>query len=271
MQPETIIPTIIQRPIQQLVDGSLNNINEQIANEIPVALVYNGISHVVLMATPQNLAELALGFSLSESILHNSKQLYDLDMVAREEGIEIQMQIASECFAALKNRRRSMAGRTGCGLCGIDSLSAAMPCLPVLERTQIIRAADIQAALMDFEQHQPLRAQTGSLHAVAWVEQGYIQAAFEDVGRHNALDKLIGYLVKQNIDFQKGFLLTSSRASYEMVAKSAVAGIGCMVAVSAATDLAVQMAHNSNITLIGFARPKRQSIYTHAQYIQHYE
>lgn len=238
------------------------------AEEAPIALIYNGISHVVMMATPQNVAELALGFSLSEGIVQQASQVYDCEIISTEQGIEARMEIASACFIALKERRRSLNGRTGCGLCGIDSLTAAMPEIQAVERQNKIAVKDIQAALTEFDVHQPLRAQTGSLHGVAWVKNGQIQVAFEDVGRHNALDKLLGYLAKNQIDRQNGWILVSSRASYEMVAKAAALGIGCVVAVSAATALAVRVAEQANITLIGFAKPQQFTVYSHSQFIE---
>lgn len=260
--------SIVSLPIHHLQQGKLLAQHDFLAEEQAIALVYNGISHVVLMATPQNLAELALGFSLSEGILHTPQQLYDIEVQTSCEGWSVHLEIASSRFAALKERRRHMSGRTGCGLCGIDSLAAMMPTLPIVSHRQPIQATHIANALAEFHHRQPLRQQTGSLHGAAWVEAGNIVAVFEDVGRHNALDKLLGYLAQQNIDKTAGWILVSSRASYEMVAKAAQLGIGCLVAVSAATALAVRVAEQTNLTLIGFAHPQRQTIYTHSHYIQ---
>lgn len=258
---------ICTHPIYLYQNGSLKSQKDTLAEETPIALVYNGISHVVMMATPQNLAELALGFSLSEGILSHANECYDIQIEPTCNGIAVHLDIATARFVALKQRRRSMTGRTGCGLCGIDSLDAAQPQIPTVSRTQDIAIADINSALAQFNQHQPLREQTGSLHAAAWVEQGKIQAAFEDVGRHNALDKLLGFLTKNQTNTQNGFILVSSRASYEMVAKTAICGIGCLVAVSAATALAVRLAEQTNLTLIGFAKPEKLTVYTHEEYL----
>lgn len=253
--------------IHRYQNGSLKPQNDTLAEEIPVALVYNGISHVVIMATPQNLAELALGFSLSEGILQHASECYDIQIEPTCNGIAVHLDIATARFIALKQRRRSMTGRTGCGLCGIDSLDAAQPQIAAVSRSHNIAIANINSALVEFNQHQPLREQTGSLHAAAWVGQGKIQTAFEDVGRHNALDKLLGFLAQSQIDTQRGYILVSSRASYEMVAKTATCGIGCLVAVSAATALAVRLAEQANLTLIGFAKPEKLTIYAHAEYL----
>lgn len=259
-------PVITQNVCQ--FSGSLKHTHDTLAQETPIALIYNGISHVVMMATPQNIHELALGFSLSEGILQHTNQLYDSEIIETAQGIEVHLTIASERFIALKERRRSISGRTGCGLCGIDSLAAALPPIKAVSRSQKISVAHIQAALNRFHRHQPLREQTGSLHAAAWVEQGNIQTAFEDVGRHNALDKLLGHIAKQAITPQNGFILVSSRASYEMVSKTAALGIGALVAVSAATSLAVNMAAQANLTLIGFAKPHQFTIYSHESWVE---
>lgn len=253
---------LIRAPVLRLRQGRAEPADDLLAEEIPVALVYNGISHVVMMATPQDLPELALGFSLSEGILRSAAELYGLELQERDNGIEVQMDIASARFQALKARRRSLNGRTGCGLCGVDSLAAALPALPPLGYRLYPSAAEIDAALAEFDRFQPLRARCGALHAAAWVENGRIQTAFEDVGRHNALDKLLGSLVRRQTDLRRGWVLVSSRASYEMAAKTATLGIACLAAVSAPTALAVRMAEACGLTLIGFAREGRQTVYT---------
>lgn len=236
-----------------------------LAEETPVALVYNGISHVVLMATPQDLPALALGFSLSEGILENARQLYDFSEEISEDGILLHMEIPAARFARLKERRRFLGGRTGCGLCGLESLAAVKPAVRTVAHTGKIPLHDIQAALAAFAAHQPLRAQTGAVHGAAWAQNGKITALFEDIGRHNALDKLIGHLAAEHTDFSAGFALISSRAGYEMVVKTAAAGIGCLAAVSAPSAAAVRLADTANLTLVGFARDARQNIYTHPE------
>lgn len=255
-------------PVWRLNGNELTFIEDCLSDETPISLVYNGISHVVLMATASNLAELALGFSLTEGILEDAKQLYDIELVAGALGIEVRMEIASKAFGQLKNKRRQLSGRTGCGLCGIQSLEAVTPVIsPILQRN-IIPHHHISAALPHFSLQQVLRAKTGSVHAAAWVnKQGVIEHLFEDVGRHNALDKLIGFGAKAAWNWAEGFVLISSRASYEMIVKSAVIGIGCIVALSAPTAFAVQLAKTANLTLIGFAKTHQYVIYTHPEYI----
>lgn len=262
---ETVLKNI---PVWRLNGDKVKETEDCLINETPVSLVYNGISHVVLMATAQDLAELALGFSLTEGILSDASQLYDVEVTEACNGILVQMEIASEQFMALKGRRRNMTGRTGCGLCGIENLDAVKPVITPIQQRHPIPLSHIHQALSVFADKQPLRAETGSVHGVAWVNaQGDIVKLFEDAGRHNALDKLIGFGAKSGWDWSQGFVLVSSRASYEMVVKSAVMGIGCIVAVSAPTALAVELAKEANMTVVGFAKPERQVVYAGYEYI----
>lgn len=255
-------------PVYRADAAGIRADEDVLAEETPVALVYNGISHAVLMATPADLEALALGFSLSEGILEKASELYAVETETVCNGIEVRMDIAAARFHVLKERRRSMSGRTGCGLCGIDSLAAVKPAVRRIPRGGSIRFADVQTALSGFDAHQPLRSQTGSVHGAAWVAGGRIVCAFEDVGRHNALDKLIGHGVKNGFDFTQGFALVSSRASYEMVMKAAAAGIGCLTAVSAPTALAVRLAEEAGMTLIGFAKPQKFTVYSGQEYVE---
>ncbi|WP_028357364.1 formate dehydrogenase accessory sulfurtransferase FdhD [Brackiella oedipodis] len=253
--------------------GALDIQADDISTELPIALVYNGISHVVLMATPSDLAELALGFSLSEGILSHAQQLYDLQIKdAGTEGVIIEMQIASAAFQALKQKRRYLNGRTGCGLCGIESLQALATDVPRLQRQTdtLLDLRQLPQALAQFDQSLAIRTRTGSVHGVAYFDsQANLVASFEDVGRHNALDKLIGFAAQQPLALSQGFVLISSRASYEMVLKAVRAGIGTLVAISAPTSLAIDMAEKANLSLVGFARPHRQVIYCGAEYLSH--
>ncbi|HEY9120037.1 MAG TPA: formate dehydrogenase accessory sulfurtransferase FdhD [Marinobacter sp.] len=238
---------------------------DQVAEEVPVAMVYNGISHAVMMASPWNLEDFALGFSLTEGILDHPAQLFDLEVVISEEGILVEMHIAGECFARLKQQRRSMTGRTGCGLCGTESLSHAVRPIQKVCAHALPDDEAIQTALLELREHQPLQLATGATHGAAWCDSdGQIRLVREDVGRHNALDKLVGARIATDglNAFDNGFVLVSSRASFEMVQKCASVGIRCLVAVSAATALAIRQANEAGMTLIGFARPGRHVIYT---------
>ncbi|MBZ2169659.1 formate dehydrogenase accessory sulfurtransferase FdhD [Marinobacter sp. F4216] len=237
---------------------------DSVAEEIPVALVYNGVSYAVMMASPTNLEDFALGFSMTEGILNGADQLFDLEVVASELGLSVEMHIAGECLARLKARRRNFAGRTGCGLCGVESLEQAIPAVARVTPAPVPGDGAVQRGLAHLREHQQLQEQTGATHAAAWCDsRGHIVCAREDVGRHNALDKLIGAQLQSFGDdaFRDGFVLVSSRASYEMVQKCASVGIACLVALSAPTALAIRLARQAGMTLIAFARPGRHVIY----------
>lgn len=248
--------------------GQVGRINDVVAEEVPVALIYNGISHAVMLATPQDLEDFALGFSLAEGILSNPKELYGTEIVTQPAGIELRMEIATERFHQLKEKRRSMTGRTGCGLCGAESLAQALRLPDTVNHTQEkFSSIAILKALAGTHVRQPLQAKTGATHASFWVAtDGEIEMVREDVGRHNALDKLLG--AKAKAESKSGFVLTTSRASYEMVQKVAVAGVSMLVAISAPTGLAIRMAEQCGVTLIGFARPEQYVVYTHTKRIK---
>jgi len=238
--------------------------HDLVAEEVPVAMIYNGVSHAVMMASPCDLKDFALGFSLSEGILQRPDQLFSIGITAGEDGIEVDMHIAGDCYARLREQRRNMAGRTGCGLCGTESLAYVVRALEPVTEQPLPSDEAVQAALKNLKSHQPLQSQTGATHGAAWCDaQGRIVLAREDVGRHNALDKLIGAGLREHGEqaFRDGFALISSRASFEMVQKGASAGIATLVAVSAPTALAIREARKSGMNLIGFARPGRHVIY----------
>ena len=277
-------------------NGELSRALDKVAEEVPIALVYNGISHAVMLATPLDLEDFALGFSLSEGILRDKTDLYAIEIVKQAEGIELRLEVATECFVKLKERRRNLVGRTGCGLCGAESLDQALR-LPQIDNRQNnssglehakaalqpnsykpskpLLATHIQAAFYDIQTKQTLQQATGATHACAWVNaQGEVVLVREDVGRHNAMDKLIGGIAKQEktepklANKNEGFVLTSSRASVEMVQKVATAGIQVLAAISAPTGLAIRIAEVYGITLIGFLRDNQFVIYTHKHRIQ---
>ncbi len=235
-----------------------------LAEEVPVALVYNGISHVVMMASPKDLEIFALGFSLSEGIVESSHEIYGMDIIHGCNGIEIQVELSSRRFMGLKARRRNLAGRTGCGVCGVEQLNDIVRPLAPLPFTQTFSLDNLDGALRKLASVQPVGELTGCTHAAAWLTpQGDIAGGHEDVGRHVALDKLLGRRAREA--WQQGAVLVSSRASYEMVQKAATCGVEILFAVSAATTLAVEVAERCNLTLVGFSRPGRATIYTHPQ------
>ena len=237
-----------------------------LAEEVPVALVYNGISHVVMMASPKDLELFAIGFSLSEGIIAHPQEIYGMDVVPACNGLEVQIELSSRRFMGLKERRRALAGRTGCGVCGVEQLNdIGKPIIP-LPFTQTFNLAHLDRALVHLNDVQPIGQLSGCTHAAAWVlPSGSIAGGHEDVGRHVALDKLLGRRARENNVWQQGAALVSSRASYEMVQKSAMCGVEILFAVSAATTLAVEVAERCNLTLVGFCKPGRATIYTHPQ------
>ncbi|EEP91005.1 Protein fdhD [Yersinia kristensenii ATCC 33638] len=237
-----------------------------LAEEVPVALVYNGISHVVMMATPKDLEAFALGFSLSEGIISTPQEIYAIDVNPGCNGIEVNIELSSRRFVGLKERRRAMAGRTGCGVCGIEQLDDIFRPITPLPFTQSFDFNHLDHALAQLKQVQTVGQLTGCTHAAAWINpQGELLGGCEDVGRHVALDKLLGIRAKQ--PWRQGAVLVSSRASYEMVQKAAMCGAEILFAVSAATTLAVEVAERCNLTLVGFSKPGRATVYTHPQRI----
>ncbi|MCC8456614.1 formate dehydrogenase accessory sulfurtransferase FdhD [Photorhabdus aegyptia] len=236
-----------------------------IAEEVPVALVYNGISHVVMMASPKDLEYFAIGFSLSEGIIESQHEIRGIDIIAHcNGGIELQIELSSRRFASLKERRRNLAGRTGCGICGTEQLSDVFRPISPLPFTQTFSLSQLDHALSQLTNVQDVGALTGCTHVASWIDpEGKLLGGCEDVGRHVALDKTLG--MKAKTGWQRGAVLVSSRASYEMVQKSAVCGVEILFAVSAATSLAVEIADRCHLTLVGFCKPGKATIYTHAE------
>ena len=251
---------------RQQCGGKMQQHPDHIANEVPIALVYNGISHAVLMATPEKLPELALGFSFTEGIVTHPDEIFETEIVIGDDGIEVRLTIAAERFIYLKERRRNLAGRTGCGICGAESLQQIKLAIEPVDSSVVISHTSVQHASARLASQQPILAQTGAVHAAAWCDtNGEIKMLCEDVGRHNALDKLVGSLILQKQLSDPGFLLISSRASYEMVQKAAAGNIAIIVAVSAATAMAVDIAQQCGICLVGFSRGSRHVVYSHGE------
>jgi FdhD protein len=243
-------------------------IDDSIAAEVPVALSYNRVAHVVMMATPADLEDFAVGFSITEGLIGGLEDLQGIRIVPRGGGIELLMTIGEIWFDRLATQRRNLAGRTGCGLCGSETIEQALRQPRPVDQRMTVSHGALQAAVEALERHQPLQAETGATHGAAWCGlDGEILRLREDVGRHNALDKLIGSLFRSGFDPATGFALVSSRASYEMVYKTAAAGIELIMAVSAPTTLAVEFAQRSAVTLVGFARPGRHNVYTFGERI----
>ncbi len=252
----------IALPIQRGNKETRQQTTDVIAEEVPIALIYNGISHAVMLATPADLEDFAIGFSLTEGIVPSIHDIYGIDIEEAFNGIRIEIEIASAQFNHLKERRRNLAGRTGCGLCGTDSLAQAVKILPKLTSTATFSIPTILNGFSKMQAKQYLKQQTGATHAAAWLDRsGTLIDIREDVGRHNALDKLIGTLSRHHIDKTQGIVLVTSRASYEMVQKCVLAKIPALAAISAPTALAIRMAQQAGLLLLGFVRQDNYTIY----------
>jgi FdhD protein len=234
-----------------------------VAEEVPIALEYNGVSHVVMFATPADLEDFARGFTLSEGIVPGADRIYGVEVEPDARGIRVTLEIASEPFALLKERRRALTGRTGCGLCGTESLEHAVRPLVPLESNFCIDAMHLTEAMQQLRKRQTLMQATGAVHAAGWVDgSGELLLVREDVGRHNALDKLIGAISLAGLDFTQGAALITSRASFEMVQKAVTLGMPLLAAVSAPTALAVRMARSARLGLLGFVRDSHYACYS---------
>lgn len=266
LQAAALLNVEVQR-LQRSAPGRASLASDQVVVEAPVALCFNGLSHAVMMATPTSLPALGLGFALSEGIIDTPDQCRDLAVVAHEHGTEVQMHISTRAFEALKQRRRSMEGRSGCGLCGVDSLQALHETmLPARRHGPALPQVDLAAVLAAFAHlpsRQVLNQHTGGCHAAGWaLPDGQLLAVHEDIGRHNALDKLIGLLAADNLLGTPGFVVMSSRASYELVRKCAQVGIGTLATISAPSSMAIQVARQTGIGLLGFCRADGAVLYT---------
>ena len=255
---------LLELPARRWEGGEVSERVEMVAEETPVSIVYNGIPHVVMMATPQDLEDFVLGFSVTEELIGSPADLQKVECVRYSQGIEIQATVSAACAEVIATRTRRLTGRTGCGICGADSVAAVLKQLHPVNGTGSIRETAVQAALEALASHQALNAAAGAVHAAGWADlEGSIRLVREDVGRHNALDKLIGALLREGTDPRSGFVVVTSRASFEMVQKTTVFGAPLMAAVSGPTGLAIRIAQQAGLTLVGFARGDRHTVYTH--------
>lgn len=251
------------RVLDRVPEQPLYEREDWLAQEQPVALVINGISQAVMLVTPTALEDFARGFLFTEGLVEHPSQVYGVDERHQAEGIVLDVEVA--CAWRLRERRRIMAGRTGCGLCGTTELKTVRRQLAAVP-TQRVSAAELVDAMRKMQQRQLLQQWTGATHAAAWcLRRGGLVLLREDVGRHNALDKLVGALVQRGFDAADGYFCISSRASFEMVQKTAAAGVGLLAAASAPTALAVSCAAELNVALAGFVRDQRVVAYTFAE------
>jgi formate dehydrogenase accessory protein FdhD len=257
-------------PAARWHEGQVDHTSELVADEVPVALVYNGISHAVMLASPQDLEDFALGFSLGERIVLDAGDIYDIEVEQAAKGIAIEMRIAGGAMMRLKETRRARLGVTGCGLCGVESLDCFGDDAFGADAQGLADARfapqALHLAMAAMAERQDLHHATGAVHAAGWANRaGELLCVREDIGRHNALDKLVGALVRARLDVADGFAVVTSRASFEMVQKAARAGFPLLAAISAPTALAVQVAERAGLTLAGFVRGGRHVLYSHPQ------
>jgi FdhD protein len=249
-------------------DGSLSEGRRLIPEETALALTYNGGTYAVMMGTPQDLRDFAVGFSLSEGVVQSPEEIETLDVIELDDGIELRIWLAPDRAARISERRRHIAGPTGCGLCGIDSIAEAVRPAAIVPKGRSFSPREIMAAMAAIAPLQEINHRTRAVHAAAfWTPARGIVALREDVGRHNALDKLAGALAQARVPTSEGTVLLTSRVSVEMVQKTAAIGAPLMVAVSAPTALAVRMADAAGITLAAIARTDGFEVFTHAERI----
>jgi FdhD protein len=249
-------------------DGHLGEGTRLIPEETAIALTYNGGTYAVMMGTPRDLRDFAIGFSLSEGIVRSADEIETLDIVELDDGIELRMWLKPSSADLVNERRRHIAGPTGCGICGVESIAEAVRPAAIVPKGRTFAPSEIMAAMASITLLQQLNIQTRAVHAAAfWTPAHGLMALREDVGRHNALDKLAGALAQALVCASEGIVLLTSRVSVEMVQKTATIGVPLMVAVSAPTALAVRTADAAGITLAAIARADGFEVFTHPQRI----
>ncbi len=239
-----------------LPDGKIVGNSRPMAIEAPIAIEYNGLGYAVMMATPIDLHDFAVGFSLSEKVIESPSEVIDVDICETANGWFVRMRVDPDRMAPIFERARLRVSEGSCGLCGLENLEQVMRPLPPISARVGANGAAIFAALGNLDGRQPLNRETGAAHGAAFcTDTGDVMLVREDVGRHNALDKLIGALARQGIDPASGFFLLTARCSYELVEKTIIAGCPLLVTISAPTTLAVERAKAHGLTLVGLARP----------------
>ncbi len=250
------------RTFVRLADGTATDDSASVAEEVPVALVYNGRSHVVVMATPLDLEDLAVGFSCTESIVGDASDIERIDVVRASHGVELQLQISAAQAERLEQRARGLVARTGCGLCGVETIAEALRVPVQVGRRLSVHSAAIWRAAGELRARQVLNNETNAVHAAGWATQdGALRVVREDVGRHNALDKVLGALARSGAPAGGGFIVVTSRASYEMIQKAATRGVELVAAISRPTGLAIRFAAAAGVTLVGLVRGESGNVY----------
>jgi FdhD protein len=258
---------MIRRQLLAFRNGAVSPNLRNIPLEVPVSFSYNGSSHAVMMASPQDLQDFAVGFSLTQRIVERSSDIEAIEIVALAKGIDCQLWISPDKAANIAKKRRALAGPTGCGICGVEGIDAAVQPVQRVDTTITVLATEIHTAMSALSANQPLGMATRATHAAGyWSRETGLMAVREDVGRHNALDKLAGALA-QRADMHNGIVLLTSRVSIEMVQKTAAIGASMIIAVSAPTSLAIETAEAANIGLIGVARDDGFEVFTYPERI----
>jgi FdhD protein len=259
-------PPMEARAFTRLEGEAASSGSAQIAEEVPVAFVYNQRSHVVMMATPSDLEDFAVGFTLSEEIVGSAREIAAVRVEPYSQGVELQVTIPAAAAAALEQRGRQLVGQTGCGLCGVQTISDALRGTRTVAAQWVLAPRALWRAEAALSARQQLNEATGAVHAAAWASpDGELRVVREDVGRHNALDKVTGALARAGTDPSTGFLVMTSRASYELVQKASVAGIPILAAVSRPTGLAIRLAEAAGVTLVALLRGQSANVYAHAE------
>jgi FdhD protein len=257
-----------RRSYVRYVDGGIDIQHGMIAEEVPVAVVYNAQAHAVMMATPADLEDFATGFTISEGIAHSLDEIRDVQVVRHAQGIELQIQITAAAAERRAARARNLVGRTSCGLCGVESIAEVLKDLEPVQSPGYFDMKTVLDVVAALPERQQWNRETATLHAAAWASSdGEIAFVREDVGRHNALDKVTGALQRTGREARQGFVVLTSRASYELVQKTAIAGVALMAAVSRPTGLAIRLAEAAGMALVGLARDGTANIYADPRYL----
>lgn len=260
---------VAERTFVRLTDAGAATDHAPVAEEVPVAFVYGGRSHAVMMATPADLEDLAVGFSLSELIVPRPADIGRVSVAPHSRGIELSIEIPPAAVERLADRARTVSGRTGCGLCGVEAIDDAVRAPRAVASALAVESEALWRAAAALDQRQPFNRATHAVHAAAWASaNGELVVVREDVGRHNALDKVLGALARAGTDASRGFLVVTSRASFELVQKAAVFGVPLLAAVSRPTGLAVRLAEACGMSLVGLLRGRTANVYAHPERVR---
>ncbi len=265
--PPPSVPTLLPAPTYGFAELATDEQSgaAALASETALAISYNGISHSVMMVSPTDLEDFIYGFSLSAGLIDRFDEIYDISLQQHDSAISADVQVSNRAFWALKQQRRTLTGNSGCGLCGVEALAQALPQLQSLMPSPLPAAAHLQGLRACIQAKQTMARHSGAVHAALFVDgQGQIRLCREDIGRHNALDKLLGALHREGADLRRGFAVVTSRCSLELIHKALRAGVGTLVSLSAPTSLSVQWARQHNLNLIHIPQQSAPRVYSPA-------